>query len=231
MKPSAEFDRYAANYDDLIRDPMRERFTKSDFFHRRKWIVIADFLKRHSLDPARMKWLDVGCGKGELLGYGRPHFAGVAGCDLSGEMVRHTQGLEVHLQTAPDRLPFDDEVFDLVTAVCVYHHVEEQHRVELTREIHRVLKPTGVFCMIEHNPYNPVTRLIVSRSPVDVDAHLLTQRQAGHYSREARLQPLESSYFLYLPENLYNKLPSCESLLRKFPLGGQYAHFARKPSR
>ena len=185
-------------------------------------------LARHSLNPAGMRWLDAGCGKGELLGYGRPHFARVDGCDLSGEMVRHAAGFDVHLQTAPDRLPFGDGAFDLVTAVCVYHHVEEAHRVPLTREIERILKPGGIFCMIEHNPYNPITRLIVSRTPVDAGAHLLTRRQAAAYSRQAHMPPVESSYFLYLPETLYAKLPAAESLLRKLPLGGQYALFARK---
>jgi hypothetical protein len=46
------------------------------------------------------------------------------------------------------------------------------------KEIQRVLRPGGVFSLIEHNPLNPVTRLIVSRTPVDGNAKLLTA--SGH---------------------------------------------------
>jgi SAM-dependent methyltransferase len=230
--PNAEFDRYAENYDDLLRDPIRDRFVRSaDFFHRRKWILIADFLKRHGISASKIAWLDVGCGKGELLGCGFPHFQRAAGCDLSREMVRDAaSGPEIRLQEAPDALPFPDEHFDFATAVCVYHHVEEPHRIPLTREIRRVLRPNGIFCIIEHNPFNPVTRMIVSRTPVDAAARLLTLSQAKRYARSAELGPMQSQYFLYLPEKQYARMGGLERLLRKVPLGGQYSMFARKPA-
>lgn len=227
--PKAEFDRYAGDHDKLIRDPMRDRFAQgNDFFHRRKWILIADFLKRHTLDPAALAWLDVGCGKGELLGYGRAHFGRSAGCDFSREMIREAGGVEVHWQEKPDALPFPDASFDFVTSVCVYHHVEEANRLPLTREMHRVLRPSGILCTIEHNPLNPVTRLIVSRTPVDADARLLTLPLARGYAAQAGLWPVESQYFLYLPEWLYDRIGGLEKTWRKVPLGGQYAMFARK---
>jgi SAM-dependent methyltransferase len=134
----------------------------------------------------------------------------------------------VRLQKAPAVLPFPDQSFDFATAVCVYHHVQEPDRIPLTREIRRVLRPDGIFCMIEHNPFNPVTRRIVSQCPVDVDAHLLTARAARAYNSAAALAPLETIYFLYLPEKVFDKMAALERVLRKFPLGGQYATFARR---
>lgn len=229
MQPHAEFDRYAQNYDELLHDPVRDRFARnSDFFHRRKWILIADFIGRQALSPGKMAWLDVGCGKGELLNWGRPHFGRVVGCDPSREMVRNASGIEVHLQEAPDLLPFPEASFDFATAVCVFHHVVESHRAPLTREIHRVLRPNGTFCMIEHNPFNPLTRLIVRRSALDADAHLLSERCAKHYADRAGLRHVESQYFLYLPEKCYDSMGRLESFLKTLPLGGQYAMFARK---
>jgi hypothetical protein len=71
------------------------------------------------------------------------------------------------------KLPFDDVTVDLVTAVCVYHHVHGPARALLLREIKRVLTPRGLCCILEHNLRNPVTRAIVRRCPVDVDAELL----------------------------------------------------------
>jgi SAM-dependent methyltransferase len=229
MGSKAEFDDYAPKYDELLRDPMRDRFVQNgEFYHRRKWELILDFLRRHSLCSGKQEWLDVGCGKGELLSYGSSHFSRVVGCDPSREMVRDTGGIEVHLQDAPAVLPFPNASFDFATAVCVYHHVEKSDRIPLTREIHRVLRPNGIFCMIEHNPFNPVTRLIVSQCPVDVDAHLLTAHTARRYAGSAGLSHKETQYFLYVPEKYYEKLAGLEHILRRVPLGGQYATFAKK---
>jgi SAM-dependent methyltransferase len=229
MGIKTEFDDYASNYDGLLRDPMRDGFVDNpEFYHRRKWLLILNFLRNHRIDVSKTEWLDVGCGKGELLGYGRAQFGRVAGCDPSREMVRNAEKIEVHLQEAPDVLPFPDGSFNFATAVCVYHHVEELERVPLTREIQRILRPNGTFCMIEHNPFNPVTRFVVRRSPIDVDAHLLTARTARRLSAAAGLRALQTEYFLYLPEKFYDKAPWFEGLLGKLPLGGQYAMFARK---
>jgi SAM-dependent methyltransferase len=229
MGTKAEFDEYASNYDGMLRDPMRDGFVANrEFYHRRKWLLILNFLRSQGIDSRTMEWLDVGCGKGELLGYGSGHFGRVVGCDPSSEMARNAGKIEVRVQEAPAVLPFADGSFDFATAVCVYHHVEEPDRVPLTREVQRVLRPNGTFCMIEHNPFNPVTRFIVSRSPIDVDAHLLTADTARRYSAAAGLRSIQTEYFLYLPEKFYDKAPRIEGLLRKLPLGGQYAMFARK---
>ena len=229
MSRNAEFDHYAQNYDELLRIPLRQGFVQDgSFFHLRKWILIANFLQRHSIQAGELSWLDVGCGKGELLRYGRSHFRSVAGCDPSQEMVRDVEGLEVHRQEAPAALPFANASFDFVTAVCVYHHVGEPHRIPLTLEIKRILRPAGIFCMIEHNPFNPVTQIIVKRCPVDVGARLLTSWSARVYTGNAGLTHIETQYFLYLPEKYYAKLPVVEGYLSRLPLGGQYAMFSRK---
>ena len=229
MDSNAEFDRYARTYEKLLRDPVRDRFVQtSQFYHRRKWALITEFLERHGLVANTLSWLDVGCGKGELLKYGASHFERIAGCDPSIEMVRGAAGIEVELQKAPDVLPFADATFDFVTAVCVFHHVQERNRRPLTCEIRRVLRASGVFCIIEHNPFNLITRWIVNRCPVDVGARLLAPRSARLYAQAAGFGHLETQYFLYLPERLYDKMAAVERLCRGLPLGGQYAMFARK---
>jgi SAM-dependent methyltransferase len=223
-----EFDRYASNYEELLRDPVRDGFVQStEFFHRRKWILIEDFIRRKLLSPDKMAWLDVGCGKGELLTLGCSRFGRAVGCDPSIEMFRAAKDIEVHHQKSPSVLPFRSSSFDLATAVCVYHHVEEADRMSLTEEIRRVLRPNGIFCMIEHNPFNPATRLIVSRAPVDVDAHLLSLGLAKRYTKRAGMKHVESQYFLYLPEKLYDRFRNVEFALRVLPLGGQYAYFVQ----
>jgi len=226
----AEFDKFAADYEALLKDPLRKVFTqRSDFFHRRKWILIREFLKRQSFPMARSAWLDVGCGRGELLALGGDSFARAIGCELSAEMSSFA-GTGVIQQDSPDVLPFEDGSFDFITAVCVYHHIPEPSRAPLTREIHRVLRPGGWFGMIEHNPLNPVTLLIVKRTPVDRNARLLSSWTANRHLQLAGLASLAPAYFLYLPEPLFERLPNLEQKLSRVPLGGQYAVFGQKPA-
>lgn len=224
-----EFDRYAANYSQLIRDPIRDRFAAdSEFFHRRKWMVIRDFLARHGVPIAMSSWLDVGCGRGELLRLAGHEFARAVGCDPSKKMRDIFPSVDVFEQPSPTELPFPDRSFDFVTAVCVYHHIPREQRLPLTRSIYRVLKPGGVFCSIEHNPWNPVTRLIIRRCPVDVDADLVTASAAGWLMRSSDLEIVETAYLLFFPERVFERMARIENWLRRWPMGGQFAIFCRK---
>jgi SAM-dependent methyltransferase len=230
----SRFDPLAPSYEELLRDPIRDRFAgqESAFFHRRKADLIRRFFRRRGLPTSGLRYLDVGCGKGELLHLLQADFKHGAGCDVSSEMMREISqvtGIETRVQKDPLQIPFGDAEFDLVTAVCVYHHVPPAARRTLTGEIRRVLKPGGVFCMIEHNPFNPVTRLIVSRTRVDAGAILLRATDARQLAAEAGFAPLEQDYFLYFPRTIYRYLGRLEAAFAKVPLGGQYALFSGKP--
>jgi SAM-dependent methyltransferase len=233
MKPAKpEFDGFAAAYDGLLSDPIRDRFSPSGprFFHLRKRELIREYYRSRGADTQRMAVLDLGCGKGELLQLLRGDFAETAGCDPSAEMLESgllaATGIPARVQPPDASVPFEDARFDLVMAVCVYHHVPLDLRERLTAEARRVLRPGGVFAVIEHNPYNPVTRRIVNRSPVDAGAVLLTPAATCRLLRRAGFQAVDVQYFLYFPERVYRRLRALERLLRAIPLGGQYAVFA-----
>lgn len=226
---SPEFDRLAPDYEKLLDDPVREYFAPgSEFFVTRKLDVLRQFAAREGLDTASATWLDVGCGKGDLLRAGKRHFGAVLGCDVSLGMIDDCRDLDVVPQPDPDRLPFADGSVDWVTAVCIYHHIEPRDRGRLTADIHRVLKPGGVFAIIEHNPFNPATRLIVSRTPIDEHAMLLSGGTARRLMGDARFSNLETRYFLYVPQRLYAWAGFVERSLERVPLGGQYVVFGRK---
>jgi SAM-dependent methyltransferase len=230
-KTPAEFDRYASSYAELLDDPIRNRFAKDPLhFHRTKWLLIQRLLKRAGVILSTQRWLDVGCGRGELLELAGSHFAQAIGCDPSAGMLSSNPSFRMHEQPSLVELPFDDKSVDFVTAVCVYHHVHGAARTLLTREIERVLTPGGLCCIIEHNPWNPVTRAIVKRCPVDADAELLTARAASRLLQQAGFQALSTDYFLYLPEKMFQQLGFLEEMLRRPPLGGQYALLARAPA-
>lgn len=230
-KIGPEFDQYAASYEELLNDPIRNRFTSDPLhFHRRKWNLLDSLLKRLGTDSKAQRWLDVGCGRGDLLELAGGQFAQAIGCDPSARMLSSSTSFKVVQQTSQHELPFEDGRFDFVTAVCVYHHVRPEFRARLTNEIRRILTPGGLCCIIEHNPWNPATRAIVKRCPVDADAELLTAGSAAALLRSAGFESLSSNYFLYLPERLFERLGNVEKMLSKVPLGGQYLLLARSPA-
>ncbi len=226
-----EFDEYSENYEALLRDPLRDRFSQGSgnlFFHLRKRDVIQRFWKERDIDTHLLDYLDLGCGKGELLTLLEPAFQHVAGCDFSAGMIESIKRIETRVQADPYTIPFESGRFDFVTAVCVYHHVPVEERARLTSEARRVLRPGGVLCIIEHNPRNPVTRAIVKRTPVDANAILLPSSETRRLLLGRGFSILKMQYFLFLPAMFYGSLADrLEAGLGRIPLGGQYAVFAQ----
>jgi SAM-dependent methyltransferase len=86
--------------------------------------------------------LDVGCGTGTMLGY-LASYGKAQGVDIDEEAVGycHERGLlDVSLGEAAN-LPFGDATFDLVTALDVVEHLDDD--VAALREMARVLHPGG----------------------------------------------------------------------------------------
>src|SRR5258708_3989015 len=213
MKP--EFDSYAAQYSALLADPLRDNFASKSFFHERKLMLIGEFFKHCGLDAKCSSWVDIGCGQGDLLKLGMAEFGLAVGCDVSPGMMADCEGLLVRHQERDDILPFADRFADFATAVCVYHHVHPSRRAGLTREAARILKPGGTFCIIEHNPVNPVTRIIVKRSPVDIDARLLGVSETCRLLEDQNLRVISIRYFLDFPEQLFRKTGFIENRLQR----------------
>jgi SAM-dependent methyltransferase len=228
VKP--EFDEYSASYEELLKDPLRDRFTggASEFFHVRKRDLIRSYFRRRRVATGGWTYLDLGCGKGELASLLSGEFEKTCGCDPSPGMLSHARGVETRVQADPGVIPYPDASFDFVTAVCVYHHVPVEERAGLTAEVKRVLKPGGTFAMIEHNPFNPVTKAIVKRTPVDADAILLRAAEAEGLMKAQGIGVRGVEYFLFLPEKVYRVLGALEGLVGWLPLGGQYGVFGRR---
>ena len=226
-----EFDDLSRGYEDLLKDPLRDRFAgdNTQYFHVRKRDLLRRFFRRRRIDTSKLSFLDLGCGKGELLKLLCGDFRECFGCDPSSGMLEASElnaiGVQTRVQHNPQSLPFENAQFDFISAVCVYHHVTPDLRASLTAEVRRVLRPGGWFVIIEHNPYNPATRIIVSRTPVDANAILLRPAEGRRLMRDAGFQVDAQQYFLYFPERLYNYFGGFEPVLAGVPLGGQYAVF------
>ena len=81
------------------------------------------------------KVLDLGCGRHKLKG-------------ATGLDQYPFEGVDV-VHNLNEPLPFDDNEFDIVLANQLLEHVDKM--VELVCEIHRILKPDGIF--LAHAPY------------------------------------------------------------------------------
>lgn len=226
-----EFDRLASDYKELLNDPVREYFAPgSAFFLTRKIDMLLEFAARERVNTRQATWLDVGCGKGDLLRAAQPHFARALGCDVSLGMITECRELGVVHQVDPLRLPFEDSSVDWVTAVCILHHISPQERAPLVADIYRVLRPGGIFAIIEHNPFNPAVQLIIRRTPVDENANLLTAKTARRLMQAASMQTVATRYFLFVPQRIYDWAAPVERALGRAPLGGQYVVFGRRPA-
>jgi ubiquinone/menaquinone biosynthesis C-methylase UbiE len=106
-------------------------------------------------------------------------------------------------------------------AVCVMHHVAPRQWPVFLAEMRRVTRRGGLVCVIEHNPFNPLTRLAVSRCEFDRDAVLLRSGQIERLMSEVGLNEIESQYFLLLPSAL-PLVRRIERTFKRLPLGAQY---------
>ncbi|HEX8139410.1 MAG TPA: class I SAM-dependent methyltransferase [Pyrinomonadaceae bacterium] len=106
--------------------------------------IIRSFLEKicRDLDGARPRILDVGCGTGanlELLA----EYGEAEGVDVSAEALAfcRARGLNRVRQGAAEHLPYEDSTFDLVTALDVVEHLDDD--TAGLSEMRRVLKPGG----------------------------------------------------------------------------------------
>ncbi len=90
--------------------------------------------------------LDIGCGAGPLAERLVDRGARVSGFDVSARMIalarrRLDGGADLRVADLADRLPYDDDSFDVACASLVLHYLEDW--IEPLREIRRVLRPGG----------------------------------------------------------------------------------------
>jgi SAM-dependent methyltransferase len=221
------FDSYRVSYNDTVEDSIRFSGLRHDFFLRAKADLLEELLASRGLqdkeNPARA--LDIGCGVGALHPYLRALFPNLQGCDISaGSIARAREDNPWATYTAYQglHLPYPDAAFDLAFAVCVAHHVPPADWLFFFGEMRRVVRPGGIVCIIEHNPYNPLTRLAVLRCPFDADAVLISRGEASRRLRDAGLSEIESRHFLLFP--FANPIARrIESWLSGLPAGAQYA--------
>jgi 2-polyprenyl-3-methyl-5-hydroxy-6-metoxy-1,4-benzoquinol methylase len=224
------FDKYAQTYQEVVQKSVSFSGLGYDFFLKTKAVLLKEITSEHFGEFARPSLLDVGCGIGRLHSLLGDRFGPISGVDESVESIetarRENPSVEYRLNCGSD-LPFGLESFDIVTAVNVVHHVPSTMWGNFVLELKRVTRRGGLVCLIEHNPFNPMTRLSVVRCPFDREATLLSARTARRLLTQAGLAHVRSEHFVLFPV--------CSSVTRTFerwlgalPIGAQYIAAAER---
>jgi 2-polyprenyl-6-hydroxyphenyl methylase/3-demethylubiquinone-9 3-methyltransferase len=104
-----------------------------------------------SLSPvAERRVLDLGCGKGRFARRLIELGATVIGLDVSRAMLNEARGVD-RVRGSARRLPFDAASFDAVMAVEVFEHMAHPALELACSEARRVLRPGGIFVIIDKN--------------------------------------------------------------------------------
>lgn len=95
------------------------------------------------------KVLDLGCGIGQYTKYFIEKGYDVVATDISKKALDYLSNknprVKTVLQDMTDKLKFNDNEFDIVFANLSIHFFNEEDTQKLLNEIHRILKPNGLF--------------------------------------------------------------------------------------
>jgi SAM-dependent methyltransferase len=229
MSDSAEFDRFADNYDECLNDALAASGETKEFFARARVEWLAKSLKE--LDQPARSALDYGCGTGDTTRLLREILGSelVAGLDvstLSLERARRRHGGYARFLTFAEYSP--DCSLDVVYCNGVFHHIPVGERADAVRYIGQCLRPGGIFGLWENNPWNPGTQYVMHKCKFDHDAVKLSPPEATRLLCQGGFEVLRTDFRFFFPRALKMMRP-VESWLTKFPLGGQYQVLARRP--
>ena len=223
---TAEFDRFADEYRSLHQANIAITGDTLEYFAEYK--IKALHAAAASLGVKARRILDFGSGIGNSI----PEFsrsfptAELTCADVSQRSLdlaaRRFPGLGRSLRIEGDRLPSEDQEFDLAFSACVFHHIPHGEHLGWLHELLRVTRPGGLLSLFEHNPLNPLTLHAVNTCPFDANARLI---RAGHLAQRCRaagwVRP-QIRFHLFFPRALAVLRP-IECRLSRIPFGAQYS--------
>jgi SAM-dependent methyltransferase len=223
-----EFDQFAGTYDEQLARGVSLSGEGKDYFARGR----VDWVRRCLPGVRPERALDFGCGTGDTAPLLRDVLGArdVLGLDTSAGAIAIANGnatpgtrFGVLEQARPEG--------DVDLAYCngVFHHIVPEQRAAAVRWVYDALRPGGWFAFWENNPWNPGTRLVMSRIPFDRDAIPLSALEARRILREGGFE-VASVHFMFIFPRALSALRGLEAPLARLPLGGQYQVLCRKPA-
>ncbi|MCL2549575.1 MAG: methyltransferase domain-containing protein [Methanimicrococcus sp.] len=170
----------AAEYDEKILTTL----PFYDSFHRQTVDLV------RSLPEPPQKWLDVGCGTGNLYLCARQYFPKTEFilADPSQDMLAVARG-KTEADTSPvfmlsdsQSLNCPDNVFDVISAIQCHHYSDKPERRKAVGNCFRMLRPGGVFVVFEN-----IRPLSEQALPLSLKRLENYQTRRGKTQEEARL--------------------------------------------
>jgi SAM-dependent methyltransferase len=169
-----------------------------------------------------LKLLDWGCGKGHFSFLLAELGANVTSCDLGASTRDSSFGQrtpiieKARINVIPlrheYRLPFEDNQFDIVLSFGVLEHVAND--LESLREIHRILRPSGLFFCFALPYFLSWTQRLLHLKGIYYHDNLYLKRRARHLLAEADFQLVDMWHRQLFPKNTVNypRYRLCERL-------------------
>jgi SAM-dependent methyltransferase len=228
----AEFDKFADEYRSLHAQNVKAYGKGPEFFAEYKIAEVAAIVKGNAMKD-ELAILDFGSGIGNSVPFFNKYLpkSKLTCVDVS------ERSLEICEERFPQmadyrvfdgkKIPAQDNQFDVVFSACVFHHVDECLHVGLFSELRRVLNPSGLLVIFEHNPWNPLTVRAVNDCPFDENAKLISAPCLSARLKSAGFSSVQTKYRLFLP-GMLGHLRFMEPLLGWIPLGAQYYVIGKK---
>lgn len=225
MNKPVDFDKFTGNYDQLLQE-QTGFFSKSDVYFAQYKVDLACALVAQPVT----RILEYGCGTGRNIPFLKKAFpvAKVVGSDISKASLAlaKSEQPDVDFFVEGEAGSIGGE-FELIFVAGVFHHIPPSARSAAMQLLYSRLAPRGQVIIFEHNPYNPVTRRIVSNCAYDEDAVLLPPRELRALLSSAGFSRVQHGYCLFIPPS-FSKLLWLERHLTWLPLGGQFYASANK---
>jgi len=128
---------YEAEYEAMY------RLEKSYWWYVARRALTAELLANEVKGRSGMRILDVGCGTGANM-QAFAHYGKTTGIDTSMDALEfcRSRGVDTVTLSAAERLPFDDNEFDVVTAMDILEHTDDD--LTALRELQRVCRKDGL---------------------------------------------------------------------------------------
>jgi SAM-dependent methyltransferase len=229
-EPKPVFDQYASDYDRALQRGLSVSGEDKWYFARGRVDLLHQYTRKILSGPLECI-MDFGCGTGSAVPLLKQRFQArrVIGIDVSSASLEEARtavtdsGCEFMLQAG--YRPAQE--CDLVFTNGTFHHIPDAERPAALRFIRDSLKPGGIFALWENNPWNPGTRLVMSRIPFDRDAEPISPIKASKMLSIGGFQVVQKRFAFVFPR-IFSIFRVLEPVLSSYPIGAQYVMICRK---
>ena len=229
MDEVARFSEVGDRYGEQLSRGLRLTGETAEYYARRRIARMRELAARHG--TAANTVLDFGCGTGASFALLRAAFPGARIIGLEPAAGLRAVARDSAVSSRAEVLEADtlslDGIADVVYCNGVFHHIVLPDRAPAMQSVARALRDGGLAFVWENSPYNPGTRVVMSRIPFDRDARLLTPHAMRLLQRSCGVWTVVTEYNFVFPRAL-SLLRPVEPLVRALPLGGQYVVLGRR---